>query len=218
MLALNERPIGTRLGRDGFARLTGAPPEVMAKLDAYVALLVAWNRRINLVGANTIGDVWRRHILDSAQLYPLLPEGLRVAADFGSGAGLPGMVLAVMGVKEMHLIESDQRKVAFLREATRVTGAKVTVHPQRAEQLVPFKVEVAVTRALAPLDELLHLVYPFLNAHSICLFLKGKGAETELAAAQTNWRFKAEMLPSRSDPGGRVLCLEGVQPELDAAS
>jgi 16S rRNA (guanine527-N7)-methyltransferase len=218
MLALNEKPVGTRLGRDGFARLTGAPPEMMTRLDAYVALLAAWNRRVNLVGASTIGDVWRRHILDSAQLYPLLPEGPHVVADFGSGAGLPGIVLAVMGVKNMHLIESDQRKIAFLREAARVTGARVTIHPQRAEQLVPFEVGVVVARAVAPLDELLHLVYPFLDAHSICLFLKGKGTETELAAAQANWRFKAEQLPSRSDPGGRVLRLEGVQAERDAAS
>ena len=90
----------------------------MARLEAYVALLAAWNRRINLVGANTLGDVWRRHILDSAQLFPLLPEKTRIVVDLGSGAGLPGLVLAVMGVPEVHLIESDQRKAAFGTSST----------------------------------------------------------------------------------------------------
>ena len=218
MLALNERPVGTRLGRDGFAKISGAPPAVMEKLDAFVALLVAWNRRINLVGANTIGDVWRRHILDSAQLYPLLPAPVRVGADFGSGAGLPGMVLAIMGVPEMHLIESDQRKAAFLREAKRVTGAPVEIHAQRAERLSPFKVDVAVARAVAKLDDLLHMVYPYLMPHSMCLFLKGKGAETELALAQNRWSMTAQAVPSRTDPAGRILILAGVRPERDAAS
>jgi 16S rRNA (guanine527-N7)-methyltransferase len=218
MLALNERPVGTKLGRDGFAKISGAPPAVMTKLDAYVELLVAWNRRINLVGPNTIGDVWRRHILDAAQLYPLLPEGARVAADFGSGAGLPGIVLAVMGVPEMHLIESDQRKAAFLREAKRVTGAPVEIHAQRASGLTPFKVDVALARAVAPLDDLLHLVYPYLAPHSICLFLKGKGAEEELALAQNRWSLTAAAVSSRTDPSGRILLLEGVRDERDAAS
>src|SRR5579872_6350644 len=110
------------LGRDGFAKRIVVSRETLDRLTLYVELLIAWNRRINLVGANTIGDIWRRHILDSAQLMPLLPDGTRVVVDVGSGAGLPGLVLAMLGVPEVHLVESDQRKAAFLREAQRVTG------------------------------------------------------------------------------------------------
>ena len=181
--------------------------------------LAAWNRRINLVGANTLGDVWRRHILDSAQLFPLLPEKTRIVVDLGSGAGLPGLVLAVMGVPEVHLIESDQRKAAFLREAKRVTEAgNVTIHAQRAEKMGALKADAVVARAVAPLHQLLYIAEPFLTSHSTCLFLKGKAAEAELTEARKTWRMKAETLQSRADPAGIVLRLEAVSRETSGAS
>src|SRR5215469_10920571 len=105
--------------------------ETLARLETYVQLLMAWNRRINLVGPRTLRDVWRRHILDSGQLLALMPPKARVLVDLGSGAGLPGLILAILGVPEVHLLESDGRKCAFLREAARVTEATVTVHAQR---------------------------------------------------------------------------------------
>lgn len=208
-LQVNDRPVSTRLTAEGFAKLTGVRPEVLARLQAYVALLTAWNRRINLVGANTIGDVWRRHILDSAQLMPLLPEGARIIVDIGSGAGLPGLVLAILGAPEIHLIESDARKAAFLREAQRVTGASVTIHAQRAERLAPIAADVIVARAVASVDNLLLLVDKFRKPHTICLFLKGKGIEDELAHLPPALTTKARIMPSRSDPTGRILRLEG---------
>lgn len=209
MLQVNDRPVSTRLTPEGFAKLTGVSRETLDRLQAYVALLTAWNRRINLVGPNTIGDVWRRHILDSAQLMPLLPEEAQALVDIGSGAGLPGLVLAILGVPEVHLVESDQRKAAFLREAQRVTGASVTIHAQRAERLPPIAADVIVARAVAPVDNLLLMVDKFRKPHTICLFLKGKGVEQELTRLPPALQRTARILPSRSDPTGRILRLEG---------
>jgi 16S rRNA (guanine527-N7)-methyltransferase len=209
MLQVNDRPVSTRLTPEGFAKLAAVSRETLDRLQTYVALLTAWNRRINLVGANTIGDVWRRHILDSAQLLPLLPDGTRVVVDVGSGAGLPGLVLAILGVPEVHLVEGDQRKAAFLREAQRVTGAPATVHGQRAERMAPIAADAIVARAVAPVDNLLLMVDKFRGPHTICLFLKGKGAEEELTHLPPALKMKAQILPSRSDPTGRILRLEG---------
>lgn len=209
MLQVNDRPVSTRLTPEGFARLVAVPRETLDRLQAYVALLTAWNRRINLVGANTIGDVWRRHILDSAQLMPLLPDGARVVVDVGSGAGLPGLVLATLGVPDVHLVESDQRKAAFLREAQRVTGTPVTIHSERAERMAPIAADAIVARAVAPVDNLLLMVDKFRKPHTICLFLKGKGVEEELTHLPSALKMKAQILPSRSDPTGRILRLEG---------
>lgn len=209
MLQVNDRPVSTRLTPEGFARLAAVSRETLDRLQAYVALLTAWNRRINLVGANTIGDVWRRHILDSAQLLPLLPDDTRIVVDVGSGAGLPGLVLAILGVPEVHLVESDQRKAAFLREAQRVTEAPVTIHGQRAEQTLRIAADVIVARAVAPVDKLLLMVDKFRGPHTICLFLKGKGVEEELTHLPPALKMKVQILPSRSDPTGRVLRLEG---------
>jgi len=210
---VNDRPVRTALGRDGFARLVPVSRETLERLEAYVALLAAWNRRINLVGASTMGDPWRRHILDSAQLVAHLPPRARVLVDLGSGAGLPGLVLAILGVPEVHLIESDQRKAAFLREAARVTGAAAQIHPQRAEKMPRLAADMVTARAVANLPDLLDIAEPFLGPHSICLFLKGRGAEEELTLAAKSWKMRARLLPSLSDPGGMLLILEAPQRE-----
>src|SRR6202044_3793088 len=129
--------------------------ETLDRFGTYVDLLGAWNRRINLVGRNTIGDVWRRHILDCAQLIRYVPPQARVLVDLGSGAGLPGLVLAILGVPEVHLVESDLRKAAFLREAARVTGATAQIHPQRAEKMPRLAADLITARAVASLPDLL---------------------------------------------------------------
>lgn len=209
MLQMNDRPVTTRLTPDGFVRITGVSRETLTRLQAYVHLLTAWNRRINLVSPNTIGDVWRRHILDSAQLAPLLPAGTRVVVDIGSGAGLPGLVLAILGVPQVHLIESDQRKAAFLREAQRMTDAPVTIHAQRVEQIPPLIADAVVARAVAPVDKLLLMVDKFCGNHTICLFLKGKTVEEELTHLPPALKMRARIVTSRSDPTGRILCFGG---------
>lgn len=199
------------LGRDGFAKLVPVSRETLERLDAYVTLLAAWNRRINLVGASTLGDPWRRHILDSAQLLPHIPSGVRPIVDLGSGAGLPGLILSILGAPGVHLVESDQRKCAFLREAVRITGATAQIHPQRAENCPIRGAAVVTARALAPLPQLLDIAEPFLESHSICLFLKGKGVREELTEAAKGWKMQWRLLPSRSDPAGALLVLEALE-------
>jgi len=193
------------LGPAGFARLIDVSRETLDRLSAYVDLLSAWNRRINLVGRNTMGDVWRRHILDSAQLFRLLPERTRVLIDLGSGAGLPGLVLAAMGVPEVHLVESDQRKAAFLREAVRVTGVKAIIHAERVEAMAGFGADAVTARALAPLLQLIDLSDKFCNGRTIRWFLKGASVEAELADAEVGHALVIERIPSLSDPSGCVL-------------
>jgi 16S rRNA (guanine527-N7)-methyltransferase len=149
-------------------------------------------------------------VLDSAQLFPLIPEGARVLIDLGSGAGFPGLVLAILGVPEVHLIESDARKCAFLREAARVTGTPVAIHAGRIEAMAPLPADVITARALAPLPKLLDIAAPFLQPHSICVFLKGKTAAEELRQARRQWQMKEEILPSRTDPAASILALRQV--------
>jgi 16S rRNA (guanine527-N7)-methyltransferase len=198
------------LNASTFQKQTGVSRETVARLETYVELLGAWNRRINLVGPRTIGDVWRRHILDSAQLFPLIPPKTRLLLDVGSGAGLPGLVLAILGVKEVHLVEADQRKCAFLREAARVTAAPVRIHAQRLEKCPRLGADVITARAFAPLVDLLDQVCQFIEPHSILLFLKGKTVGEELTEARKGWNMRATLHPSASDPSGTVLRLEQV--------
>ncbi len=212
MTVINDRPVRTPLGINGFAKLSNAPPEVLDRLTAYVTLLGQWNQRINLVSKNTMGDVWRRHILDSAQLYRFLPPRTQVVADLGSGAGLPGLILAAMGVPQMHLIESDQRKCVFMREAARVMGVSVTIHTKRIEQVSGFFADVITARALASLDQLIDISGQIRKSDTVCLFLKGEGAADELAEARQRWQMKSENLKSLSDNGATILKLESIQP------
>ena len=210
---INDRPVGTPLGREGFGRVFAVSRETLERLDAYVALLMAWNRRINLVGATTLGDPWRRHILDSAQLMPHIPPKARVLVDLGSGAGLPGLILSILGVPEVHLVESDQRKAAFLREAARITAAPCQIHAVRAETMPRLKADVITARAVASLPDLLDMAEPFLLTHSILLFLKGKGVGEELTLAAKSWKMVSRLLPSLSDPGGMLAILEAPERE-----
>jgi 16S rRNA (guanine527-N7)-methyltransferase len=193
-----------------FQERSGVSRETMARLETYVGLLTAWNHRINLVGPKTLGDVWRRHILDSAQLMPLIPAKARVLLDIGSGAGLPGLVLAILGVPVVHLVEADQRKCAFLREAARVTASAVQLHPKRLENLAVFRVDVITARAFAPLPSLLDQAEKFIDTHSILLILKGKTVGEELTEALKGWKMRATPHASVSDPSGTVLRLEQV--------
>jgi len=182
----------------------------MERLRVYAELLAKWQAKINLIGPDTLPDLWSRHFLDSAQLFPLIPPVARRLVDIGSGAGFPGLVLAVMGAPDVHLIESDQRKCAFLREAARVTGTKVTILPRRIEQVEPLNADVVTARALAPLGKLLDWAMPHLAPGGECLFLKGKGAEDELTATAKEWNIALDRVASWTDPGGLVLHLREV--------
>jgi 16S rRNA (guanine(527)-N(7))-methyltransferase RsmG len=198
------------LSAAGFAELFPVSRETLARLEAFVALLAAWSARINLVGRETLADPWRRHILDSAQLRPLVPGDAQSLVDLGSGAGLPGLVLAILGVPGVELAEADSRKAAFLREAARITGARVGIRHARIETLPARPFDVVTARALAPLDRLIGLAQPFLGPHSLCLFLKGAQAADELTLARKGWKMTATTIASRSDPRGVVLQLRQV--------
>lgn len=199
---------------DEFARQANVSRETLARLERYAELLEKWNRRINLVGRGTVEDLWRRHMLDSAQLLPLIPDGAASLVDLGSGAGFPGLVLAICGVKNVHLIESDRKKCAFLREAARETGAPVTIHNGRIEEIESFQVDIVTSRALAPLPKLLDMAVPFVKKHSILLFLKGKHVDRELTDATKEWNMQVHQIPSRTDPEGMILRLEAISRAL----
>ncbi len=201
------------LGPHGFAEIIPVSRETLARLEAYAELLTRWSARINLVGRDTIADLWRRHILDSAQLRPFVPAAASSAIDLGSGAGLPGLILAILGVPGVELVEADSRKCAFLREAARITEAAVTLRPCRIEAVSPHPVDVVTARACAPLDRLLGLAEPFLTPKSECLFLKGERIEEELTVARKHWTMTVSIWPSRSDPRGVVLRLQQVARE-----
>lgn len=210
-MTVNIRPVRLPLGPVGFARISGVSREILDRLSTYVDLLSQWNRRINLVSANTMGDVWRRHILDCAQLYKLLPRRTRVLVDLGSGAGLPGLVLAAMEVPEVHLVESDQRKAAFLREAARIMDVPVTLHTERIEKTTAFPADIVTARACANLSQLIDYSERFLTRQTLCLFLKGEAVQEELAEAEKAWSLIAEVTPSLSDPSGAIVKLLGVE-------
>ena len=201
------------LDAQGFAELVPVSRETLARLEAYAALLTQWSARINLIGRDTVADLWRRHILDSAQLRPFVPERAHSVIDLGSGAGFPGLVLAILGVPGVELVEADSRKSAFLREAMRITEVAVTLRPCRIEAVPPHRVDIVTARACAPLDRLLSLAEPFLSPGSECLFLKGERVEEELTLARKDWTMTASQHQSRSDPRGVVLRLQQVARE-----
>jgi len=193
---------------EGFAAATDVSRETLARLEAYAVLLTQWQAAINLVGGDTLTDPWRRHMLDSAQLVPFLPAGAGAITDLGSGAGFPGLVVAIMTGRPVHLVESTGKKAAFLREAIRLTGAPATVHRGRIEHQDPWPGGVVTARALAPLTVLLDYAAPFLEAAgngAVCLFLKGARAGEELTEASKSWRMTAERFQSATDPTGVIL-------------
>lgn len=191
-----------------FQAATAVSRETLARFEIYLALLRKWQPRINLVGSATLRDPWRRHFLDSAQLAPLLLESTQTLVDLGSGAGFPGLVLAILGVPDVHLIESDQRKIAFLREVAAATKTIITVHPSRIEAVPPFCADVVTARALAPLAQLLSYALPFLGQGAICLFLKGGQVEREISENQRVMTI--DRFESQSDPSGVILRLSAI--------
>ena len=191
-----------------FAKAIPVSRETLDRLKIYADLLVKWQAKINLVGPATIPDLWRRHMLDSAQLAAHLPEG--PILDLGSGAGFPGLVLAILRGGPVHLVESDVRKCAFLREAARVTGADVVIHNSRIESLEKFPISAITARALAPLSKLLEWADSFLEEGVQCLFLKGRACEEELTEAAKDWIMTCERVPSLSDRSGYILHLSEV--------
>lgn len=190
-----------------FAAASGAAPAQVADLERYRAMLADWNERMNLVGPATLPDFWNRHAWDSAQLLRLAPDA-RTWADLGAGAGLPGVVLAVLGKGRegfhVHLVESMAKRCRFLSEVVAELRLPATVHNERAENL-DLAVDIVTARACAPLARLFGYARPYLKRGAVALFLKGQDVASELEEATKSWEFGAEIVPSLSDPRGRIV-------------
>ena len=183
--------------------------ETLDKLQAYGDLLVKWQAKINLVSNTTIDDLWNRHLLDSAQIYPLIPTGTKTLVDIGCGAGFPGLVLAIMGVPDVHMVDSDSRKMSFVREAARITETPVTIHNCRIDDIGETEfADVVTSRALATLEKLLGFSKALRKPDGTCIFLKGRKTEEELKEAQKRWDFDYQSQGSLTDKEGRVLIIE----------
>ncbi len=213
--ARRTRGASAPLGAADVSAKLGLSCEEIRRLEVLVAALERWQARINLVGAASLADVWRRHVLDSAQLLPLIPTGARTLLDLGSGAGFPGLVLAILGRDRapelrVHLVESNARKCAFLGEVVGASGCIAEIHNRRIEAMKPFAADVVTARACAPLGRLLGHTEPFLGPGTRCLFLKGRNVERELTDSQESWNMRTTRITSVSDPEGVVLILEEV--------
>lgn len=184
--------------------------ETRATLERFAALLLRWNRTVNLIARGDESDLWPRHIADSLQLVPLIPPKVGRAIDLGSGGGFPGLVLAIATGIRFDLVESDQRKAAFLREVIRATGAPAVVHAARAESLPLPPAPLVTARALAPLPRLLALAHPLLVPDGLCLFLKGSSAASELTAAGTEWHMQVTRVPSRTARDACILRISDI--------
>jgi 16S rRNA (guanine527-N7)-methyltransferase len=197
----------------------GVSRETLGRLETYAALLQQWQTVKNLVAPSTLEVLWPRHIADSLQLLALA-DGAKVWMDLGSGAGFPGMVIAIAMTGQpdakVHLVESNSRKCAFLAEVARRTRAPVEIHGERIELLVEKRriesVEVVTARALAPLGKLLGYAHPFLSARTRCLFLKGRDVDREIEEARDAWQFDVRLVPSQTDEHGRIVILSSVKP------
>jgi len=205
--------------------LTPVSRETEARLDRFVAVFMDWQRRMNLIAPSTEATLWTRHIADSLQILALAP-GARVWVDLGSGGGFPGLVIACaladMPGAKVHLVESNAKKAAFLREATRITGAPAVVHAERIADFVrhaPSSIDAVTARAVAPLARLLAEASPLLKTGAVGLFLKGQDVGAELTDAAKYWKNQLSLVPSRTDPKAAIVVIRpvcqrlGVQPD-----
>ena len=193
---------------DQVGKLLNVSRETLCQFKAYLTLLEKWQRRINLVANSTMVDVWQRHVLDSAQLIKFYPPNTRKILDVGSGAGFPGLVLAIMGNVEVDLVESDQRKAIFLSTVIRSLGLPAKVYNQRVETLPNLAPDVITARALAPVFKLMKLIENQILPDTVCLFLKGASVEDELTELQTYSTMVPVNHPSISCANGVVLELK----------
>jgi 16S rRNA (guanine527-N7)-methyltransferase len=206
-------PLEEQLAEDRRAalRLVPVSRETEERLATFVALLDRWRRKINLISNATFSSVWTRHIADSAQLAALAP-GAKRWVDMGSGAGFPGLVIAIQLADVpgaiIHCIESDGRKCAFLREAARATGAAVAIHPVRVEAIEPESlgtVDAVTARAFAPLPLTLKLARPWMERGAIAVFPRGESAKDQIAASPEAWAHAIETLQSVVNPKAAIL-------------
>ena len=198
--------------------LVSVSRETKERLEVFVELLLLWQDKFNLVSEQSLPLVWSRHVADSLQLIPLAPEA-KLWADFGSGAGFPGIPIACAlaekpGVK-VHLIESVGKKANFLREVVRATGIPAVVHQVRAENFGDSygdKLDVVTARALGPLKTLCDQSFPWIERGALGLFPKGQDVDAELTEAAKYWTLQASKVPSKTSPEGSIVVIRGLKP------
>lgn len=198
--------------------LTPVSRETAERLDCFVQAFLAWQRTMNLVASSTLPSLWTRHIADSLQLVSIAPDA-RIWVDVGTGGGFPGLVIACAladrSGARVHLVESNAKKAAFLREAQRLTGAPATVHGQRMEDFTQGfqgRADIVSARAVAPLKSLLVQCFPLLGKNGATgLFPKGQNAQVELGETRKSWNMNVTLVPSRTDPRGRIVVVRDLK-------
>jgi 16S rRNA (guanine527-N7)-methyltransferase len=201
---------------DAFARAFDVSRETLARIEIHVALLRKWNPRINLVAPSTLPEVWTRHVADSAQLWASRPPDARLWLDLGAGAGFPGLVIAALARADapglmLRLVESDQRKAAFLSTVAREAGLPVQVFAERWDRLPAQGADVVSARALAPLSELLSAAEIHRRPGGLGLFPKGETVHKEIAEASVRWRFDHKLVPSLTNPRAAILEIGAIE-------
>lgn len=198
-------PDAIAFGLEEFAKATGVSRETLEQLQAYADLLAASPH--NLVSQASLKEVWHRHFLDSAQLAPLIPPEARTLADLGSGAGFPGLVLAILlqGRLKVSLFEATHKKADFLASVAEKVGVKIDLRNERIETAKPQRFHIITARAFAPLPQLLSYAHRLSGPKTICLFLKGESHSAELTAAERNWKMNLQKHPSQTHPASVVL-------------
>ena len=208
--AIGEGELMSLHGKTPGASMDAVSPGTAERLQQFAALLQKWTETINLVSQSDRGHLWPRHIEDSLRFVPLIPAGASRGMDLGSGAGFPGLVVALASGIPFDLIEADGRKAAFLLEAQRVTGAPVQVHCTRIEELSLPRVPLITARALAPLPALLAHAHRLLAPGGTALFAKGARVDDEIALAEKHWRMRIKRFDHASDPGSTILAVTDV--------
>jgi 16S rRNA (guanine527-N7)-methyltransferase len=212
-------------GPTDFAEVFKVPRETIHRLTCYAELLAHWQKSTSLVAASTLPQLWSRHFADSAQLLALA-QNARLWLDLGSGAGFPGLVVAILEAGRpgfrMHLVESSRKKCAFLAEVARETEAPVEIHAMRIEELAEetprLMPDVVSARALAPLPRLFELASPFFGPQTRGLFLKGEEAEAEIEAARQGWDFHARLHRSVTSARSHIVAIAELWPRGKGAS
>ncbi len=205
-----------RFDAHAFVQKFDVSRETIARLNQYEALLKKWNSKINLVSRSTLTEVWHRHFADSAQLWTLIPPSAETWLDFGSGAGFPALVIAIIAAEKrpnltFTLVEGDQRKCAFLLTVVRELDLSATIEPSRIESLTAQKADVISARAVAPLGQLLDISALHARESTVLLFPKGNSYESELTAAQKHWHIDQEVVRSLTDSSSVILRIEGFE-------
>lgn len=185
--------------------------ETLTKYQTYADQLVRWQRAVNLVSPSTLPDLWVRHMIDSAQILKYMPKDAKTVVDLGSGGGFPAMVLAITGRFAVHCIESDRKKIEFLRTVSRETGTKIDLHCCRIENAPQISADVITSRALASLDKLVTFAQPFSHEKTVALFLKGEKFSEEIACTKQQWDIKLSTYTSITDSNGAIIKVEGLK-------